>query len=197
MENDLNSIEHEAEEVKQLIFQHFKIDKFDDLLPYFYSDFKKDFIASLAAKLSIMAKQNDVVREIFEETGYQIARHIMALVPKIDKRLFSMQDGLPIVCAGSVFKSWSLIKPGFVQCLNKQIKKFPSLNELNLVLADSDSSIGACLLASKLYDNKIDLISTYKRKSVVLDHFYVNKFQNFYQCETEIFSTDNLIPKEV
>lgn len=88
MENDLNSIHHEAEELKQLIFQHFKIDNFDNLLPFFYSNFKKDFIASLAAKLSIMAKQNDVVREIFEEAGYQMARHIMALVPKIDKVLF-------------------------------------------------------------------------------------------------------------
>lgn len=108
-----------------------------------------------------------------------------------------MPQGLPIVCAGSVFKSWSLIKPGFVRCLNKQLKKFPSLNELNLVLADSDSSIGACLLASKLHDNKIVLIKNYKRKSIALDHFYISKFQNFHQCGNELFSTDNHIPKEV
>lgn len=88
MESEPKSIEHEAEELKQLVFEHFKIDNFDNLLPYFYSDFKKDFIASLAAKLSIMAKQNDVVRDIFEESGYQIARHIMALIPKIDKVKF-------------------------------------------------------------------------------------------------------------
>lgn len=108
-----------------------------------------------------------------------------------------MPGGLPLVCAGSVFKSWSLIKSGFIGCLNKHLKKYPNLNELNLVVADSDSSIGACLLASKLYDNQIVLIKNYKRKTIVLDHFYINQFHNSLQCETELISIDNQIPKEV
>jgi hypothetical protein len=29
-----------------------KVDSLNDLLPYFYADFKKDFIASLTAKLA-------------------------------------------------------------------------------------------------------------------------------------------------
>lgn len=110
------------------------------------------------------------------------------------KRLFTIPGGLPLVCAGSVFKSWSLIKPGFIRCLNKHIKKYPNLNELNLVVADSDSSIGACLLASKLYDNQIVLIKNYKRRTIALDHFYINKFHNSLQSGAELISVDSHIP---
>ncbi|CAF0759306.1 unnamed protein product [Brachionus calyciflorus] len=197
-ENCETLIEQEAEELKHLIFEHFNIDNFDALLPYFYSDFKKDFIAGLTAKLSKIAIQNEVVREIFEESGYQIARHILALQPKIDKKLFSMPGGLPIFCAGSVFKSWSLIKPGFVRCLVNQNGKFKNLKELNLVVADGDSTVGACLITSKLYDNKLDLIKTHKRKILTLDHFYISQFKSYNYCGNDEYphSIDIQIPKE-
>ena len=56
-----------------------------EILPHFYSDFKKDFIASLTFKLSKIAENNGLARFLFEEAGYQVARHIIAILPKIDE----------------------------------------------------------------------------------------------------------------
>jgi hypothetical protein len=38
--------------LKDAIFKHFEVETLDDLLPHFYSHFKKDFIAGLTAKLA-------------------------------------------------------------------------------------------------------------------------------------------------
>jgi hypothetical protein len=89
------------------------------LLPFFYSDFKKDFIAGLTVKLANRKLFNDdspfhidqlyfpnnfinfkrfqlkdpgrktIIKRIFEESGFQIARHIVAILPKIDTVSFS------------------------------------------------------------------------------------------------------------
>ena len=168
-------IEKEVEELKQLIFEHFQITTFDDLLPYFYSDFKKDFIASLTAKLAKIAENKTIIRRIFEASGFEIARHIVAILPKIDKKLLNSLHGLPIVCTGSVFKSWHLIKPGFVKCLERQMKKCSGLNEMNLVLVNDDSTLGAALLASRVYDQSLNLHKQFEFASLTtkLDHFYL------------------------
>lgn len=71
--------------------------------------------------------------------------------------MLNLEGGLPIVCAGSVFKSWELIKPGFIRCLENQKNKKFKLKELDLVVIKDDSTIGAALLASRLHDAKSDL----------------------------------------
>lgn len=68
------------------------------------------------------------------------------------QRLILNTDGLPIVCTGSVFKSWHLIKPGFIRCLQAQNKRCAHLDAINLVTINSDSTLGAALLASRIYD---------------------------------------------
>ncbi len=44
--------ETDINQLKELVFQHFNVTSLKDILPHFYSDFKKDFIASLTLKLS-------------------------------------------------------------------------------------------------------------------------------------------------
>jgi len=62
---------------------------------------------------------------------------------------------LSIVCAGSVWKSWQLIKDGFLRGIsipNEKVKR------LRLLTIQKDASIGASLLAAKLsnsYANEI------------------------------------------
>jgi hypothetical protein len=77
----------------------------NDLLPHFYSNFQKDFIASLTAKLAAglclplyihlnslkhcfsfqVANEISVVKRIFEDAGFMLAHHLMAISPKVDK----------------------------------------------------------------------------------------------------------------
>lgn len=64
-----------------------------------------------------------------------------------------MKNQQDIVCTGSVFKSWNLLKPGFIRGLKTQnvVTKF------SLVKIDGNSSIGACVLSSKLCSFRIDI----------------------------------------
>lgn len=110
--------------------------------------------------------------------------------PTIDiffKKLLSKADGLPIVCTGSVFKSWHLIKPGFLRCIQAQISRFSSLNSINLVTINGDSTLGAALLASRVYDSSLDdqslavnMAQHFNLKSLTtqLDHFSVPSLFN-------------------
>ena len=51
---------------------------------------------------------------LFEEAGRMLGRHIRALAPAISPELTTAPGGLSIVCVGSVWKSWELLKRGFL-----------------------------------------------------------------------------------
>lgn len=148
----------------------------EDILPHFYSDFKKDFIAGLTAKLAAIAENKTILKNIFEEAGFQLARHVLAILPRIHKRLLNAPSGLPIVCTGSVFKSWHLIKPGFVKCLKTQTPKKSVLNEINLVTIATDSAVGAAKLAAKLSSNLNISLNSHKLVAH-LDHLHVKQLK--------------------
>lgn len=170
-------VDNEIDQLQQLIFEHFQINSLNDLLPYFYSEFKKEFIAGLTLKLALAAPKNPLFAIFFEQAGYELARHIIAIQPRIDKSLFELPNGLPIVCAGSVYKSWSLIKPGFMQCLKDNITKCPNLTKINLVKIDGHSAIGAVLLAAKFYDKNLPLLRNfdYRKFTSELDQIDLEK----------------------
>lgn len=188
-------LEHGDEQVKELknvIFKHFEVETLDDLLPHFYSHFKKDFIAGLTAKLATLAETNSIIQSIFEECGYQLARHIVAIEPRLDEELLNLPGGLPIVCAGSVFKSWPLIRSGFIKCLEAFKNKKFRLKELKLVTIKEDSTIGAALLASHLFheDSEFGKNVDVSKLFDILDHVVIHNKHN---------STDNaqVMPKKL
>ena len=86
-----------------------------------------------------------------------------------------MPGGIPIVCAGSVFKSWNLIKSGFMKCLENPKYKKLRLKELKLVAVKDDSTIGAAMLASRLYDQESKLCKHINVSNLidVLDHIVI------------------------
>ncbi len=169
--------DNKMDELQKLIFDHFQVECLSDLLPHFYSDFKKQFIASLTQKIAETAETNALFRSFFEEAGYQMARHIIAIHPKIDKKLLLCPEGLPVVCAGSVFKSWPILKPGFIKCLKDNVAKCPDMTKINLVIIERHASIGAVVLAAKLFDHNLQILKsldhklfTRKLDTVYLDH---------------------------
>jgi len=166
----------QMDELKKLVFEHFQVKFLSDLLPHFYSDFNKQFIASLTLKMSLTADTNPLYRSFFEEAGYQMARHIVAIYPKIDKKLFQCSEGLPIVCAGSVFKSWPILKQGFIRSLQDNKEKCPDLVKINLVILDRHASIGAVVLAAKLFDNNSEILKNLDHSQFTkkLDTLYLN-----------------------
>jgi hypothetical protein len=103
--------------------------------------------------------------------------------------LLNNEGRLPIVCTGSVFKSWNLLKPGFERCLRKHIKKssikYSNINVLDLVCLKNDATLGAAKLAYQLYDNKsINYEQMFSKHDTIeqLDKLYL---KNFYSTEDD------------
>ena len=52
---------------------------------------------------------------LFHEAGRELGKHIFALASHVSKELKEAEGGLNIVCVGSVWKSWELLKQGFLE----------------------------------------------------------------------------------
>lgn len=102
----------------KLIKSHFEIETRTDMLEHCYAKFQKSFYAKLCQKLSIAAQNGDeLCQHLFTEGGQLLARMILALTPRASKELVS-EGYLSIICVGSVWLSWELLKGGFISELN-------------------------------------------------------------------------------
>ena len=89
------------------------------MLEYCYASFQKSFYARLCKKMSKAAEQGDeLCKQIFIDAGRQLAKAISALLPRVDPEL-TKSGSLSIICVGSVWLSWELLRPGFSIELSK------------------------------------------------------------------------------
>lgn len=129
--------------VWEVIREHFDADTRADLLPHAYKNFNKSQFAGLTVKLSALAyKGDELSRHIFAEAGGALAAHVVALARR------STAKRLRVVCVGSVWNSWDVLKPGMLNELNAKKVKC----ELELVRLKVSSAMGAAWLAA----NKIN-----------------------------------------
>ncbi|CAF0759289.1 unnamed protein product [Brachionus calyciflorus] len=148
--------QEEFNQFKEIILEHFEIKSLREILPIFYEHRRIDKIASLTEKLAQVAQSSlntkKALLDLFDQAGYELAKHVVSLQPKIEQSLYDA-NGLSIVCTGSVFKSWNLLKSGFIRGLQTQneIRKFHLVK-----IQDNNSSIGACILSAKLCSFQID-----------------------------------------
>ncbi|KAJ8715536.1 hypothetical protein PYW07_010018 [Mythimna separata] len=131
---------HPTDRVWEVIREHFNADTRADLLPHAYKHFDKSMFAGVTAKLSPLAYKGDSLsRHIFSLAGAALASHVAALAVRSDA------PRLRVVCVGSVWKSWDILKPGVLRQLReRQVKK-----ELELVRLRVSSAMGAAWLAAK------------------------------------------------
>lgn len=108
----------------ELIKSHFEIETRPDMLEYCYAKFQKSFYAKLCQKMSVAAKNGDeLCRNIFFEGGQLLARMILALLPRASQELKDT-GFLSILCVGSVWLSWDLLKSGFIKELHESNIEF-------------------------------------------------------------------------
>jgi len=144
------SIDYVWESVKE----HFGIDDNAGMLPHCYQSFDKPFYAKLTLKLAEGADHGDqLCRLIFRKAGEALAKHILAINSKISSELIARPLGVPIVCIGSVWKSWKHLKEGFTHTLGiigeeGDVSRKPLLQRFSLVRLNVQSAIGAAFLAS-------------------------------------------------
>lgn len=167
-EDNLARAPYDIAKVKELMLQHFKIkDKFG-ILEHCYASFNKTMFAGLCAKLAAAAieEKDPLCCHLFYEAGKVLAKMVVALKPQVHKELLECDSGLPIVCVGSVFKSWKLLEKGFIDGINGKYDK------CTLMTLNSSSAIGAAFLGAK--STGFELSINYKINSTVLYSFKSN-----------------------
>lgn len=130
--------------VWNLVKSYFNVDTQHDLLDHCYARFDKAFFAGLCAKLSQLAANGDRLSlSLFEDAGRYLAKFCAALLPKVNQQLV-VNNHFNIVCVGSVFKSWNLMKNGFVNEICKTDIDFA----INLIQLTTPMAMGAVYVAA-------------------------------------------------
>lgn len=149
-EDNLNQCPFDITTVWNLIKSHFNVEHRRDMLEHCYASFQKPFYARLCQKMSVAASNGDeLCQHIFNDAGRQLAKMVSALMPKVDKSLIETGH-LSIICVGSVWLSWELLKKGFIQELNKH--KIPFELRLLKLKANVSMAIGAYYMAADAID---------------------------------------------
>lgn len=140
----LNKSPHDTAAVWRQIKAYFNVDTQNDLLEHCYAKFDKAFFAGLCAKLAQMAADGDrLAISLFDDAGRYLAKSTAALLPKVNAQLV-VNNSFNIVCVGSVFKSWPLMKNGFVNEISKSNIDFG----LNLIHLTTPMAMGAVYVAA-------------------------------------------------
>lgn len=128
-EDNFISLPYDTQCVNKLILEHFKIKDKYGLLEHCYINFNKCQFAGLCKKLAQAALDDDdpLCKHIFYEAGVMLGNHVVALISKIHQKLLQQKGGLSIICVGSVFKSWNLLKDGFFSRVNCKLQEYTLL----------------------------------------------------------------------
>ncbi|KAK3887790.1 hypothetical protein Pcinc_008118 [Petrolisthes cinctipes] len=141
---------HSTDTLRTLVYKHFELKDRFGMLHHTYTSFQKQNYASLAAEISKAAAGGDAMCAlIMYEGGYKIGRHISALSRNIDTDLLTCDTGLPIICAGSVWKSWEFLQEGFIEGVKPHLEKDEVIPKLNLLRLTVTSAMGATYLAAQ------------------------------------------------
>jgi N-acetylglucosamine kinase len=101
---------HPTKGIEEVIFKYFGVNDRFGLLTFCYDKFVKSHFAGVCKELAELARSGDKMAAwVFEQAGRVLAQHIIALSPNFSEELLSQPGGLPIVCIGSVWKSWDLV----------------------------------------------------------------------------------------
>ncbi|XP_022689084.1 N-acetyl-D-glucosamine kinase-like [Varroa jacobsoni] len=137
-DDNLRRSPYDIEPLRKLVYDYFKISSNSELLPIFYIHFKKSYVAGLAEKVADLARSGDALcKALFHSLGVDLAECVKAVRAKIFRDFFIRKGGLPIICVGSVFRSWDLIRNGFCDALHDLFDEFTCYRPT------VDSTIGA------------------------------------------------------
>ncbi|RZF34966.1 hypothetical protein LSTR_LSTR010058 [Laodelphax striatellus] len=169
-QDDLQTPPADTSYVWKAIQNYFKISSRFDILPHMYSSFNKSNVAGLCQHLAQGAEEGDALcLWIFREAGISLAKFLIALGKKSHKSLTEKDLGLPIVCVGSVWKSWKFLESGFKHEMDTNPL---AVKKCSLIRLKVQVATGAVYLAAKNID--FDLPRTYENNYTLL-YKYIKK----------------------
>ncbi|XP_076990620.1 N-acetyl-D-glucosamine kinase isoform X2 [Tamandua tetradactyla] len=158
--DNLEAAPHDIGYVKQGMFSYFQVQDRLGILTHLYRDFDKSRFAGFCQKIAEGAQGGDpLCQYIFRKAGEILGKHIVAVLPEIDPVLFKRENGLPIVCVGSVWKSWELLKEGFLFALiqGRQIHALNSFSKFTLMKLKHSSALGGASLGARHVGHRLPM----------------------------------------
>lgn len=137
-----------------LVKAHFGVEDRFALLGHVYDKFSKSHFAGLCKRIADAARAGDKLCQwLFSEAGKVLAEYIQSLVPSIHVDLLRAPGGVPVVCVGSVWKSWDLLHDAFVAQLRhgqgRGLQGGMPVPDLALLSLTNSGAIGATMLGAK------------------------------------------------
>lgn len=144
---------HDITHVSKAMEEYFQVTNLMGMLPHLYRNFQKSHFAGFCKKLAEGAEEGDALCQyVFAQAGRVLAQHVEAVLPAAQQPLLSSDLGLPILCVGSVWKSWELMKPGFTEVLDKVASsdKFKGrFHGYSLLILQHSSALGGASLGAQ------------------------------------------------
>ncbi|KRZ79025.1 N-acetyl-D-glucosamine kinase [Trichinella papuae] len=154
--------------IKAKLLHHFQLSRKEQIFELLYDNFSKAKIASFCEFLaegeerrkkhyskagfvicnfSASSENGDeLILDIFAEAGKILGAHILAIVSAMH---LENSQKLEVLIMGSVWKSFDLLKKGFINGLMQRHDKDPIIKEVVLYELTVSPAIGACRLAAK------------------------------------------------
>ncbi|XP_076581017.1 N-acetyl-D-glucosamine kinase [Chaetodon auriga] len=144
---------HDITYVKKATEEYYQVSDLMGMLPHLYRNFQKPYFAGLCKKLAEGAEAGDALcQHLFTQAGRVLAKHVEAVLPAAQDPLLSGDLGLPVLCVGSVWKSWELLRSGFTEVLDKVASsdKFKGrFHGYSLMVLKQSSALGGASLGAQ------------------------------------------------
>lgn len=142
---------HDITYVKKAMEDYFQVSDLMGMLPHLYRNFQKSHFAGFCRKLAEGGNAGDALcQHVFREAGKVLAQHIVAVLPEVHQDLFRGELGLPVLCVGSVWRSWELMKSGFTQVLSQaQSHDYSHFRKYSLLTLRQSSALGGAKMGAK------------------------------------------------
>ncbi|XP_034020694.1 N-acetyl-D-glucosamine kinase [Thalassophryne amazonica] len=153
---------HDITYVEQAMKQYFQASSLMDMLPHLYRNFKKSHFAAFCIKLVEGAEAGDALcQHVFTEAGRVLAKHVEAVLHRAQEEPpLSDNLGLPILCVGSVWKSWELLKPGFTEVMDRVASSLiykGHFHGYSLLMLHQSSALGSASLGAQSVGEAVSL----------------------------------------
>ncbi|CAL8099022.1 unnamed protein product [Calicophoron daubneyi] len=149
----LMSWEHDIQQVQEIIYKFFSIEHPSGLLSHFYTNFSKGKVALLCKNLSDAARKGEpLCTHVFEKAGEELGHHTKAVLRRALSRTSSPVNNILVVCCGSVFKSWDLLRNGYHRILEEYNPTLNWKGTVKLVRLRTTAAFGAARYAVRVSD---------------------------------------------
>jgi len=106
---------HSVHTLRAAMFDFFNVHNIQGMYAHLYAGWDKAHFARFAVRIVEAAQKGDALSiQLLSDNGRALGRHLAAIVKHASNELLSGDDGMRVICVGSVWRSWSLMRTGFI-----------------------------------------------------------------------------------